>query len=147
MLSKYEFRMEENKGFENFMKTGAVVKKLVDSYISDHTDSDSCDYCKKQYVLRSILVHEKHCLVRLAKETETDVTKMTTFCLRAQDVKEDLLDMELLTVSEVLKITMADRIPFHVMEDTFYETLWEDYYHGRMEFLWPDGVWRKEEYV
>jgi ribosomal protein L37AE/L43A len=146
-MKEYMLEMEKKESFFLFVKRGAAVKKLVDRYIATTTDPESCDFCQKQHVLRSKVVHEKHCLVRLAMEARSDVTKMTTFCLRAQDVDDELCQQRGLLFLEVMKVTMAERIPLDDMIHAYDRSLWEAYVNGKMEFLWPDGVWRKEEYT
>ena len=84
--------------------------------------------------------------MRLALEARSDVTKMTTFCLRAQDVDDELCDERGIMFADVMKITMAGRIPLEEMLHAYDRSIVEDYLNDRMEFLWPDGVWRKEEY-
>jgi hypothetical protein len=134
-------------GFWMFIKKGVRVKKPIDSYNASNANSTGCNFCEKQHVLRSKLVHEEHCLVRLALEGKSDVTKMATFCLRAQDIKDELLEEGLLLFPEVMEITMAKSIPLDIMVKAFDRSIWDDYVNGRKEFMWPDGVWRKEEYV
>jgi hypothetical protein len=71
---------------------------------------------------------------------------MTTFCLLAQDVDDELCQERGILFLEVMKVTMAERIPSKDMLHAYNTSLVEDYLNDRMEFLWPDGVWRKEEY-
>jgi hypothetical protein len=137
-MKEYMCEMEKDEGFFFFVKRGAAIKKLVDRYIVNTTDPESCDFCQK-HVLRSKLVHEKHCLVRLALEARSDVTKMTTFYLRAQDFDNELCQERGLLFLEVMKVTMAERIPLEDMIHAYDRSLWEAYVNGRMEFLWPDG--------
>lgn len=60
---------QTEKNLRNFLQNGAAVKKLIDEYIANNENSITCDFCKKQYYLRTKVVHEKHCLVRLALES------------------------------------------------------------------------------
>ena len=129
------FEMEKNESFFLFMRKGAAVKKLVDRYIDHTTDPESCDFCQKQHVLRSKLVHEKDCLVRLVLEAQSDVTKMTTFCLRAQDVDNKLCDERGILFADVMKVTMAEHIPLKDTLRVYDRFSVEDYLNDGMEFL------------
>ncbi|XP_061191610.1 uncharacterized protein LOC133199788 [Saccostrea echinata] len=95
--------------FRHFLKDGAIVKKRIDKYIAENGDCRSCDFCKKQYSLRTKFVHENHCLVKLAKESKMDPLKMATFCLRACDLEDVSLE-EPMEFSEVLKTIMAEQL-------------------------------------
>lgn len=65
---------------------------MIDKYKVNNEKSISCEFCNKQYNLRTKLEHEKHCLVRLAMESEVNPQKMSTFCLRAYDIDDILLE-------------------------------------------------------
>lgn len=105
---------QTEKNLRNFLQNGAAVKKLIDEYIANNENSITCDFCKKQYYLRTKVVHEKHCLVRLALESRKDPTKMSTFCLHADGFEKESLK-EMTDFAEVLKITMADRVPKEII--------------------------------
>lgn len=137
---------EGEKNLRDFLQKGAAVKQLIDKYIVKNEKSVTSEFCKKQYYLRMKLIHEKHCLVRLAIESEVNPRKMSTFCLRAYDFDDTSLE-EPGDFLEVLKITMADRLPKQIMEEAYDEYTTESYYNGTMEFLWPDGTWRREENI
>lgn len=80
-----DYKKEREKGIRNFLRDGAAVKKLVDKYIESNWKSTTCEFCKKHYSLRTKLVHEKHCLVRLAMESEVNPEKNVNVllaCLR-----------------------------------------------------------------
>lgn len=79
-------------------------------------------------------------------ESEVNSQKMTTFCLRAYDIDDALLE-EPSDFTEVQKITMADRVPKQIMKDAYDEYITESYYNGTVDFLWPDGTWRREENI
>lgn len=54
---------------------------------------------------------------------------------------------EMADFAEVLKITMADRVPKEIMEDALSKSIDESYNNGTMEFLCPDGIWRSRDQV
>lgn len=112
---------------------------MIEKCIVNNEKSTSCEFCNNKYNLRTKLVHEKHCLVRLAMESEVNPQKMQTVCFRAYDIDDILLE-EPSDVTEVLKITMADRVPKLIMKDAYDEYITERYYNGTMELLWPDGI-------
>lgn len=85
------------------------------------------NFVKKHYSLRTKLVHEKHCLVRLAMESEVNPEKMLTFCLRACD--------------------FDNIVPKECIEKAYDDYLYECYNNGTMLFLCPDGQWRPREHV
>lgn len=72
------------------------------------------------------MIHEKHCLVRLALESEVNPQKMSTFCLPAYDIDDIPLE-EPGDALEVIKITMADREPKQIMRDAYDEYTTESY--------------------
>lgn len=53
-------------------------------------------------------------------ESEVNPQKMSTFCLRAYDIDDILLE-EPSDFTEVLNITMADRVPKQIMKDAYDE--------------------------
>lgn len=137
---------QTEKNLRNFLQNGAAVKKLIDEYIANNENSITCDFCKKQYYLRTKVVHEKHCLMRLALESRKDPTKMSTFCLRAYGFEKESLK-EMTDFAEVLKITMADRVAKEIIEHALSKSIDESYNNGTMEFLCPDGIWRSRDQV
>lgn len=92
-----------------------LSKNSVDNYIESNRKSTTCKFCRKQYSLRTKAVHEKHCLVRLANESEVNSEKMTTFCLRAFDIN----DIPLEKPSDFLKLTKANLIPKKNIEEAY----------------------------
>lgn len=89
---------------------------MIDKFKVNNYKSIFWECCNKQYNLITTLVHENHCLVKLAIESEVNPQKMSTFCVRANDIVDILLE-EPSDFTEVLKITMADRVPKQIMKD------------------------------
>lgn len=141
-----DYKKEREEGIRNFLRDGAAVKKLIDKYIESNGKSTTCEFCKKHYSLRTKLVHEKHCLVRLAMESEVNPEKMLTFCLRACDFDDIPLEKPS-DFTEVLKLTKADIVPKECIEKAYDDYLYECYNNGTMLFLCPDGQWRPREHV
>lgn len=129
-----DYKKEREEGIRNFLTNGAAVKKSVDNYIESNRKSTTCEFCKKQYSLRTKVVHEKHCLVRLAIESEVNPEKMTTFCLRAFDIDDIPLEKPS-DFKEVLKLTKADLIPKENIDEAYDDYLYECYHNGTMEFV------------
>jgi hypothetical protein len=95
------------------MQRGACVKKLVDDYNMFHSDTKSCEFCKKQYILRLEFVHQKDCVVRLALKVKQDDKK---FMLMAQGIffDREMRKGEALSIEEVLEIARFDGIHLDV---------------------------------
>lgn len=83
-----DYKKERENGIRNVLQNGTAVKKFVDYYIESNRKSTTCEFCKKHYSLKTKVVHEKHCLVRLAIESEVNPEKMSTFCLHASDIDD-----------------------------------------------------------
>lgn len=103
-----DHKKEREKGIRNVSQNGAAVQKLVDNYIESKRKSTTCEFCKKKTLfIENLVVHEKHCLVRLAIESEVNPEKISTFCLRACDI--DDIPLEKLYVRHIPKCNSSGK--------------------------------------
>lgn len=128
MLSFPDPTSERQMWLFRFLQRGSCVKNFIDNYNLYHSDDTSCQFCKKQYVLRNSLVHETECIVRLALEATQNDGKLLKFVLKAQDIffDQDMRKGEALPVAEVLKITRFGRISYDDWENIYHDFVWDE---------------------